>query len=139
MVTSEIVLNLGNEYETNILSVKCRTNGLLELREGSAGTCHLHVIPIGASGNCMRRCELCRSMQRRRFTKVRINSRCSVSCGPVLSTFEIGGILKFTHSLEELVSSRIEGLTNSFQGIEFPDVFHIANVFAQWFKTLLRQ
>ncbi|KAK6061101.1 hypothetical protein COOONC_01231 [Cooperia oncophora] len=146
MVTSEIVLILDNEYETNILVSNAVLSGCYnwrrrERRRVSSGTAsrlaQAEIVCSDASFVVPCNVDGVESLLRFSFTKARINSRCSVSCGPVLSTFEIGGILKFTHSVEGMISSWIEGRTNSFQDIEFPDVFHIANVFTQWYKTLL--
>ncbi|KAK6034459.1 hypothetical protein COOONC_28039 [Cooperia oncophora] len=143
MVTSEIVLNLDNEYERIYWWMKPYVECQMPYSRAARIICtssrlaQAEIICSDASFVVPCNLDGVESLLRFSFTKARINSRCSVSCGPVLSTFEIGGILKFTHSVEGMISSWIEGRINSFQDIEFPDVFHTAHVFAQWYKTLL--
>ncbi|EYC34095.1 hypothetical protein Y032_0001g239 [Ancylostoma ceylanicum] len=71
------------------------------------------------------------------FAKAQVQVKCSVSCGEVVSEFEIGGILKFTDTIHGSMIKWLEGRTNSLTELQLPDLWHIANVFLQWYKTLI--
>lgn len=68
---------------------------------------------------------------------VQVHHVCSISCGKIETSFEIGGILKCSQSISNLVTQWINGKTMNFSEIEFPDFSHIIQVYAQWYKTLL--
>ncbi|EPB69630.1 Pao retrotransposon peptidase [Ancylostoma ceylanicum] len=70
------------------------------------------------------------------FSKARVSMICSVSCGTITSTFEVNGILKFTHTAQAMMNSWLHGETNYFYETQWPDLLHIADVFTQWYKTL---
>ncbi|VDP53845.1 unnamed protein product [Heligmosomoides polygyrus] len=46
------------------------------------------------------------------FIKARVHIICTVSCGNLQSTFEVGGILKFTPSAQAMVNMWLDGRTN---------------------------
>lgn len=71
------------------------------------------------------------------FIKARVHIVCTVSCGNLQSTFEVGGILKFTHSAQAMVNMWLDGRTNNLSEVQWPDIYHIVNVFMQWYKTTL--
>ncbi|EPB78509.1 Tas retrotransposon peptidase A16 [Ancylostoma ceylanicum] len=71
------------------------------------------------------------------FAKAQVQVKCSVSCGEVVSEFEIGGILKFTDTIHGSMIKWLEGRTNKLTELQLPDLWHIANVFLQWYKTLI--
>ncbi|KIH46190.1 hypothetical protein ANCDUO_23759, partial [Ancylostoma duodenale] len=77
------------------------------------------------------------SVLRFSFSRAQVQVKCSVSCGEVVSEFEIGGILKFTDTIHGSMIKWLEGRTNSLTEFQLPDIWHIANVFLQWYKTLI--
>ncbi|KAK6062023.1 hypothetical protein COOONC_00306 [Cooperia oncophora] len=143
MVTSEIVLNLDNEYATNILvdEAICRVSnavltGCYNCAKGaqariicrSSRPAQAEIVCSDASFVVPCNVDGVESLLRFSFTKARINSRCSVSCGPVLSTFEIGGILKFTRN-DKLMNRKPNKQLSRHR---VPRCFPYCQLFAQW-------
>ncbi|KIH66331.1 Pao retrotransposon peptidase [Ancylostoma duodenale] len=77
------------------------------------------------------------SVLRFSFSRAQVQVKRSVSCGEVVSEFEIGSILKFTDTIHGSMIRWLEGRSNSLTEFQLPDIWHIANVFLQWYKTLI--
>ncbi|KHJ87947.1 hypothetical protein OESDEN_12267 [Oesophagostomum dentatum] len=71
------------------------------------------------------------------LSKARIHLVCSVSCGAIVTKFELGGILKFTQTAHGMLTQWLQGSSDFSQEFQWPDISHIAEVFMQWYKTVL--
>ncbi|KAK6046454.1 hypothetical protein COOONC_16042 [Cooperia oncophora] len=153
MVMSEFVMNFEDIFEQSILiddaickvkdteligcyncakgafaEIECtssRDNVQAEVTCGEIG----FSIPCNSTGSV--------STIRFSFSRAQIHLACSVSCGKVPDTFDLRGVLKFTGSIQEIVEQWLTGTPTSSAAIPWPDFYHIATVFLQWYKTAL--
>ncbi|KAK5982288.1 hypothetical protein GCK32_016815, partial [Trichostrongylus colubriformis] len=72
-----------------------------------------------------------------RATTARISRICEVECGSTSTTFELTGTLKWVRTIHESVSRIINGRSNVYDEIVLPDIFHIADIFLTWYKTVI--
>ncbi|CAJ0594877.1 unnamed protein product [Cylicocyclus nassatus] len=71
-------------------------------------------------------------------TQAMIRMKCSVSCREVVTTFEVGGILKYTATFETMLYKWLTSNSKSAPAeIQWPDFYHPFDVFSQWYKTVL--
>ncbi|VDK55264.1 unnamed protein product [Cylicostephanus goldi] len=71
-------------------------------------------------------------------TQAMVRMKCSVSCGEVVTTFEVGGILKYTATFETVLYKWLTSNSKSAPAeIQWPDFYHLFDVLSQWYKTVL--
>ncbi|CAJ0594830.1 unnamed protein product [Cylicocyclus nassatus] len=71
-------------------------------------------------------------------TQAMVRMKCSVSCGQVVTAFEVGGILKYTATFEAMFYKWLTSNRESASAeIKWPDFYHLFDVFSQWYKTVL--
>ncbi|KAK6061782.1 hypothetical protein COOONC_00546 [Cooperia oncophora] len=58
-------------------------------------------------------------------------------CGTVANSFEISEILKFTYTASGTINKWLRGETHVGAETQWPDLWHIGDVFLQWYKSLM--
>lgn len=152
MTTSEIILSVQDELETNVLidddictisnvvltgCYNCAKGAEAKINCKSSKNVQAEITCNDTSFTVRCDSQGVASILRFSFARARIGLTCSVSCGSVVTTFQLGGILKFTHSVQALITSWLDGHANDINEIQWPDIYHIADVFLQWYKTLI--
>ncbi|CAJ0597074.1 unnamed protein product [Cylicocyclus nassatus] len=67
--------------------------------------------------------------------RARVQMTCSVSCGTIVTTFEVGGILRFTQTAHGMMTQWLSGNGDQAAETQWPDFWHIAEVFLQCQKS----
>ncbi|VDL80188.1 unnamed protein product [Nippostrongylus brasiliensis] len=71
------------------------------------------------------------------LSSARIQLNCSVTCGTKPTHFEITGILKYVHSIEDRMRQVNVPQHNITSDFEWPDISHILEVYWQWYKIVV--
>ncbi|KAE9417774.1 hypothetical protein Angca_001303, partial [Angiostrongylus cantonensis] len=71
------------------------------------------------------------------FTNAGVQETCIVACGTTTTSFEIGGVLKFTNNANTMFNKWLYGTANNEEEIQWPDFWHIADVLLQRHKALI--
>ncbi|VDO29340.1 unnamed protein product, partial [Heligmosomoides polygyrus] len=103
MTTSEIILSVQDELETNVLI--------------DDDICTVSNVVLTGCYNCAKGAEArinCKSSK---------NVQAEITCNDT--------------SFTALITSWLDGHANDINEIQWPDIYHIADVFLQWYKTLI--
>ncbi|KAK5964180.1 Integrase catalytic domain-containing protein [Trichostrongylus colubriformis] len=109
-------------------TVICRSSTEKENAEIRCGD-HFFTIPCTINGT--------RSKLRFYSDFARFHVKCTVHCGKARHPFVITGVLHYTGSIAMAVTRLINGESEIFSEVNFPDVSHIIRVFLQWTGSLL--
>ncbi|VDP53593.1 unnamed protein product [Heligmosomoides polygyrus] len=152
MVTSEVVMTLQDNLRMEIIAdndrctatagslsgcYNCVKGAQVQVKCTSTRTTQAEV--VCESGSFTKPCDEAGVETTLHFAlkEARIHQVCSISCGQVRNSFDIVGILKYPHTASEAIERWIKGESVIFSDIKWPDFSHIAQVFLQWYKTLI--
>lgn len=152
MTTAEIILNVQDKLRTDITTdsavcsienavvtgcYKCAKGAETKVTCRASKKIHAEVTCGDASFTIECDEKGITSALKLSFRSVRIYQKCKYSCGRGTSTFEIAGILKFTHMANGLLYKWVKGETTDDTEFSLPDLWHITDVFMNWYKCLM--
>ncbi|KAJ1363320.1 hypothetical protein KIN20_023165 [Parelaphostrongylus tenuis] len=151
MTTAEIILSIQDELKTEVVvdSVTCHIGntsiqGYYECAKGAMAhmTCtsetpaQAEIVCPSATFTVPCEREGKHSKLYFSFSQARAQEKCTVTCGIIITRFEVGGIFKFTDTAAKMFSKWLHGDTKIEMEIQWPDLWHIVDILLQWYKTV---
>ncbi|VDK63313.1 unnamed protein product [Cylicostephanus goldi] len=153
MLSTEIIVTLQEDLCTNVVvdndicmventqllgCYNCEKGAYAKIKCFSSRSSKAEIICEGTSFTAPCGKQGIESIMRISPTQAMVRMKCSVSCGEVVTTFEVGGVLKYTATFEAMLYKWLTSNSESASAeIKWPDLYHLFDVFSQWYKTVL--